>query len=125
MNGGARLVCFSKAVDAACRPRRFQVIGFQDFLQFLDRANTRLLREIVLERIRRDPSLTFDPHILNSGHIYDRAGRARLAEIHNSYIELARKNGSPILTFTDTWRCWQKAIESFPFKGLRVKTPVF
>lgn len=91
-----------------------------DFLQFLRSGKEAIAEGAVLERVRRDPGLALDPHILNGGCIYDSAARTRLAEIHRGYIEAARRNGLPILAFTDTWRCSQKAIEASRFKGLPV-----
>lgn len=74
----------------------------------------------MVERIRRDPAIVLDPHILNGGLVYDDAGRARLAEIHSEYMRAAREAGAPIFTFTDTWRCSQSAIEASPFRGCPV-----
>lgn len=71
----------------------------------------------VVERVRRDPGIALDPHILNGGLIYDPEGRARLAEIHGDYVGLARKAGLPILMFTDTWRCSQKLVDASRFRG--------
>lgn len=90
------------------------------FSQFVTSGKHAVAEGAVLERVRRDPSLTLDPHILNGGYVYNAALRVRLTEIHSNYIELARKYGLPILTFTDTWRCSQKAIDASPFKGLPV-----
>jgi homocysteine S-methyltransferase len=88
-----------------------------DFLQFVASGTTAIAEGAVLERVRRDPALVLDPHILNGGLIYDPAGRARLAEIHGGYIGLARASGLPILTFTDTWRCSESAIGASRFSG--------
>ncbi len=88
-----------------------------DFLQFLESGEVAIAEGAILERVRRDPSLALDPHILNGGFIYDTAGRARLAEVHRGYMSLAREAGLPILTFTDTWRCSQRAVDASAFRG--------
>lgn len=71
----------------------------------------------MLERVRRDPRLVLDPHILNGGFIYAAQGRARLAEIHAGYMTLAREAGLAMLAFTDTWRCSKRAIDASCFNG--------
>jgi homocysteine S-methyltransferase len=88
-----------------------------DFTQFLATGAPAIAEGAVLERVRRDPALVLDPHILNGGLIYDKSGRARLAEIHLDYMRLARKAGLPLLTFTDTWRFSRNAVEASPFRG--------
>lgn len=91
-----------------------------DFSQFVASGARALAEGAIVERVRRDPSLPFDPHILNGGLIYDPAGRARLAAIHTDYIGAARRAGLPILLFTDTWRCSQSLIDASRFRGLPV-----
>lgn len=87
-----------------------------DFTQFLASGAPAIAEGAVLERVRRDPALLLDPHILHGGLIYDPAGRSRLAEIHSDYMRLARKAGLPLLIFTDTWRCSRSAVEASPFR---------
>jgi homocysteine S-methyltransferase len=88
-----------------------------DFARFLASGAPAIAEGAVLERVRRDPALVLDPHILNGGLLYDKAGRARLSEIHLDYMRLARRAGLPLLTFTDTWRCSRKAVEASSFRG--------
>jgi hypothetical protein len=88
-----------------------------DFSQFVASGAAAITEGAVVERIRRDPAIALDPHILNGGLIYDSAGRARLAEIHSEYMLSARAARLPILTFTDTWRCSQWLVEASRFRG--------
>jgi homocysteine S-methyltransferase len=88
-----------------------------DFADFLASGAAAIAEGAVLERVRRDPALALDPHVLNGGLIYDRLGRAKLAEIHGDYMRLARRAGLPLLAFTDTWRCSRKAVDASPFRG--------
>lgn len=88
-----------------------------DFAHFVTSGAIAIAEGAVVERVRRDPTITLDPHILNGGLIYDPAGRACLAGIHSSYMRVACEAGLPILTFTDTWRCSQSAIEASRFRG--------
>ena len=48
----------------------------------------------VIERVKRDPAIAIDPHILHGGLIYEVVGRARLAEVHGGYARAARASSS-------------------------------
>lgn len=87
-----------------------------DFSQFVASGAPAIAEGAIVERVRRDPSLPFDPHILNGGLIYDPASRMRLAGIHKDYIGGARRGGLPILVFTDTWRCSQSLVNASRFR---------
>ena len=88
-----------------------------NFSQFVASGAAAISEGAVVERIRRDPALGFDPHVLTGGLIYDPTGRARLAEIHTDYWTSARAAGAPILAFTDTWRCSEALVEKSAFRG--------
>lgn len=90
------------------------------FPEFVVSGSRAITEGAVLERVRRDPDLSLDPHILNGGFVYDAKARARLAEIHAGYMSLAREAKVPLLAFTDTWRCSERAIDSSRFKGRTV-----
>jgi homocysteine S-methyltransferase len=91
-----------------------------NFSEFVASGAVAIAEGAVVERVRRDPALALDPHILNGGLIYDPASGARLAEIHGDYARSARENGLPILMFTDTWRCSRSLIDASRFRGLPV-----
>ncbi len=91
-----------------------------DFSTFIASEATAIAEGAILERVRRNPSIVLDPHILNGGLVYEPASRTLLAQIHTGYMQSARAVGLPILAFTDTWRCSRKAIEASRFKGLSV-----
>ncbi len=91
-----------------------------DFSQFVAGGRRAIAEGAVLERVRRDPDLGLDPHILNGGFVYDAKARGRLSDIHADYMGLAREARLPILAFTDTWRCSQHAIDASRFKGRAV-----
>lgn len=88
-----------------------------NFSQFVASGAPAITEGAVIERVRRDPAIALDPHILNGGFVYDAKARIRLAAIHADYMRLARESQLPILTFTDTWRCSQRAIDASRFKG--------
>jgi homocysteine S-methyltransferase len=58
----------------------------------------------VIERIRRDPAATIDPHIANAGLIYSEAGRAALRRIYTQYLDIGKTYNLPMITLTPTWR---------------------
>lgn len=91
-----------------------------NFSQFVAGCGRAITEGAVLERVRRDPDLALDPHILNGGFVYDAKARGRLADIHADYMGLARQARIPILAFTDTWRCSERAIDASRFKGRAV-----
>jgi homocysteine S-methyltransferase len=86
-----------------------------NFSDFIASSAGAIAEGAVVERIRRDPAIELDPHILNGGLLYDPAGRARLAEIHRGYAKSAQDAGLPILMFTDTWRCNQALVRASRF----------
>jgi homocysteine S-methyltransferase len=96
-----------------------------DFSQFAASGVPAIAEGAVVERVRRDPDLALDPHILNGGLIYEPASRARLAEIHRGYMRSAQEAGLPILTFTDTWRCSQTAVQASRFRDRAVNEDNF
>lgn len=58
----------------------------------------------VLERLRRDVSVTLDRHVLHAALIYSEEGRRRLGDIYREYIEVGQMFDLPIIVFTPTWR---------------------
>ncbi|UCE59739.1 MAG: homocysteine S-methyltransferase family protein [Phycisphaerales bacterium] len=58
----------------------------------------------VIERLRRNPAVELDPHVENTGLIYDAAGRATLTEIYQQYIDISRAFNLPMITLAPTWR---------------------
>ena len=93
-----------------------------DFSQFVASEAAGIAEGAVLERVKRDPAIAIDPHILHGGLIYEVVGRARLAEIHGGYARAAREAGLPILLFTDTWRCSRSRLEASAFRVQGVGT---
>ncbi len=58
----------------------------------------------VIERLRRETTLTLDPHILHAGFIRHRAGRQALERIYAAYIAVGRRYGLPLILGAPTWR---------------------
>jgi homocysteine S-methyltransferase len=71
----------------------------------------------VIERLRRDPSIELDPHLVNSHLVYSEAGRAALAKIYQGYLEIGRDFDLPLLLSTPTWRASQERIALAGLQG--------
>lgn len=75
-----------------------------DFPRALATVDCMLAEGAVIERLRRDPVATIDPHIANAGLIYTEAGRAALRRIYTQYLDIGKTYALPIITLTPTWR---------------------
>lgn len=84
---------------------------------FLSRYELILGEGAVIERLRRDSRFELDPHVVNSGFVYDAAGRAALAAIIGSYIAAARDHDLPLLLSTPTWRASRERIAAAGLAG--------
>ena len=74
------------------------------FSELIDSRRLILTEGAVIERLRRDESVTLDPHVLHAGMIYDEAGRAALERIYRSYLDVGREFGMPMIVSPPTWR---------------------
>jgi homocysteine S-methyltransferase len=90
------------------------------FDEFVKNASFALSEGSVYERLRRDPSVEFDPYIFHASLIYDENARQILAGVHCEYMDVAQKYQLPILVTTDTWRASQERIDLSKFKGRKV-----
>jgi homocysteine S-methyltransferase len=88
-----------------------------DFASFVARRELALSEGSVYERLRRDPTVTFDPHIYHGGLIYHDRYRAILEGVHRDYIEVGRKADFAMFTLTDTWRTSLDRVALSAFAG--------
>ena len=91
-----------------------------NFESFVKTASFALSEGSIYERLRRDPSVEFDPYIFHASLIYDENARQILAGVHREYMDVAQKYRLPMLVSTDTWRASQERIDLSKFKGRRV-----
>jgi homocysteine S-methyltransferase len=91
-----------------------------DFESFVKTANFALTEGSIYERLRRHPSVEFDPYIFHASLIYDENARQILAGVHREYMDVAQKYRLPMLITADTWRASQERIDASIFKGRRV-----
>ena len=74
------------------------------FHDAVSRAHVVLAEGAVIERLRRDPAVTLDPHVLNLALLNDEDGRRRLARIYRQYLDIGQAYDLPMLVLTPTWR---------------------
>jgi homocysteine S-methyltransferase len=58
----------------------------------------------MFERMRRHPSVSFDPEIKHAALIYDEVGRSLLDQVHREYIAVAARHELPMIVSASTWR---------------------
>jgi homocysteine S-methyltransferase len=86
------------------------VISSCTFAELLDNSPCILGEGAVIERLRRDPGLTLDPHLVNAAFLYERTSRAALEAILHQYLAIGREFGLPLLVSTPTWRASRERI---------------
>ena len=65
----------------------------------------------VIERLRRDLSLSLDPHILHAGFVYDDRARQALGRVYRQYLDIGRRYAVPMIVLTPTWRASAARLE--------------
>jgi homocysteine S-methyltransferase len=75
-----------------------------DFPQALKRCPAILAEGSVIERLRRDPTIELDPHVLHSGFLYRAPADAALGRIYREYLDIGKEAGLPMVLLTPTWR---------------------
>lgn len=63
-----------------------------------------LTEAAVVERLHRRPDLALHPDLIHAPLLLEPGGRAALAEIYHSYIQVAQEAALPMLLLTPTWR---------------------
>lgn len=88
-----------------------------DTVDLINRSPLVLMEGAVIERLRRDPSLSLDPHILNAPLIYDEAGRMEMTRIYKGYIDISLEYDLPIMMAAPTWRVNKERLAASAFSG--------
>lgn len=91
-----------------------------NFPELIERSPCILGEGAVIERLRRGGDFELDPHIVNSGFVYDEAKRAALAAICRQYLDIGRRYQLPLLLSTPTWRAGRERIEAAGYGGVDV-----
>ena len=87
------------------------------FPEFLERHPFILGEGAVIERLRRNSDLEFDPYIVNSTFIYDESKRAALESIYRQYLDIGFQYDLPLLLSTPTWRASRERIAAAGYAG--------
>ena len=75
-----------------------------NFADAIRNAPVILTEGALIERLRRDPAVRLDPHVLHAGMIYDAAGRETLTGLYRQYLDIGREYDLPLIVGTPTWR---------------------
>jgi homocysteine S-methyltransferase len=87
---------------------------------FLETAAFGLSEGSVYERLRRDPSVTFDPDVAHSTLIYDPRAALLLEQVHREYLDVGQRYRLAMFALTDTWRANRERIDRSRFTGATV-----
>ena len=90
------------------------------FDDFLATGSFCLTEGSVYERLRRDPSISFDPFLAHGALIYDQGAAPILEQVHRDYLDVAQRYELPIFMLTDTWRSSQERIDQSGFHHKQV-----
>jgi len=74
------------------------------FSAFLEGHRRILAEGAVIERLRRQPGITLDPHLVNAAFVYEPRTRSRLSAIYQQYLEIGRAHDLPLFMTAPTWR---------------------
>ena len=75
-----------------------------DYARRVQTSRIILTEGALIERLRRDPAVQLDPHILHAGLIYDPLGREQLAGLYRRYLSVGRAHDLPMIVCTPSWR---------------------
>ncbi|MEE4354956.1 MAG: homocysteine S-methyltransferase family protein, partial [Desulfococcaceae bacterium] len=83
----------------------------KSFTKLLSDSETILTEGAVIERLRRNPSLTLNPHVYHAGFVYEPSDRDHLEKLYRQYMDAGFSSGLPILICTPTWRAGKERTE--------------
>ena len=58
----------------------------------------------LIERLRRDPAVSLDPHVLHAGLVYEERGREALRGLYRQYLDIGLAADLPMIVCAPTWR---------------------
>ncbi|MGD0337967.1 MAG: homocysteine S-methyltransferase family protein [Bacteroidota bacterium] len=73
------------------------------FLLCIEQEPVIIAEGAVIERLRRTPGISLNPHLLNSALLYNE-GKKYLEAIYRQYIDCAYRRNLPMIILTPTWR---------------------
>ncbi len=72
----------------------------------------------MVERLRRDPQITFDPDLAHAGLVYSNTGRSALNRIYRQYLSIGQRYNLPMLTLAPTWRANPERVQKAGLGGV-------
>lgn len=91
-----------------------------NFDEFLEIASFCLSEGSIYERLRRNPSVLFDPFLAHGTLIYDPTATVILEQLHRDYLDVGQRYKLPIFALTDTWRTSHERIKKSKFLHKKV-----
>jgi homocysteine S-methyltransferase len=71
----------------------------------------------VIERLRRNPSVSLDPHVVHAGLVYDARAITALEDVYRGYLDVGRDHDLPMIVLTPTWRASSTRLARAGFKS--------
>ncbi|HEX9924534.1 MAG TPA: homocysteine S-methyltransferase family protein [Anaerolineae bacterium] len=90
------------------------------FETFIQNTDFILAEGSVYERLRRHPSVEFDPHLAYGTFIYEPDTADVLESVHREYLDIGQRYGLPMIATTPTWRANQERINRSRFKDAKI-----
>ncbi|MFQ5571967.1 MAG: homocysteine S-methyltransferase family protein [Rhodothermales bacterium] len=90
------------------------------FEAFLKQTALVLTEGSIYERLRRHPSVAYDPYLAHGSLIYDASAARVLEQVHREYLDIGRRYGLPMIALTDTWRANKERIRRSRFNTCSV-----
>lgn len=90
------------------------------FETFIQNTDFILAEGSVYERLRRDPSVEFDPHLAYGTFIYEPDTADILESVHREYLDIGQRYGLSMIATTPTWRANPERINRSRFKDFKV-----
>ena len=74
-----------------------------NFTETLQQNRVVIAEGSLIERLRRSPGVTLDPHVEHAGLIYDARVRDRLEGLYRGYLDVGRTHDLPMIVSPPTW----------------------
>ncbi len=80
--------------------------------QLLENNRLILMEAAIVERLRRNDSISLHPTLVHAPLVYEPSGRQEMARIYQQYIDISRAAGMPFIMNTPTWRTNQERVRA-------------
>ena len=90
------------------------------FEQFIQSGSFALSEGSIYERLRRNPTVEFDPFLDHAALIYNPKFASVLEQVHREYLDEVQRYQLLMFTLTDTWRANQERIQQSQSRNRKV-----